>query len=209
MDEEPAGHAPLSDAALVRACNEGNAAERNRSFGILYERHRNYVMSVASRVTSDPDLAEDVVQDTFEHLLRLFPPFGQGVRAQAKLTTLLFTMAKNQAISVRRKQGRCVASEVDPDDLAAPDCADTDALDVARFLRMLPPAQQIVVRLRYVEDRRLGDIADTLHIPVGTVKSRIHTAVHRLQDSCSSGRNVGTTSPSHSRAGGSPLVSAV
>ena len=62
MDEEPAGHDPLSDAALVRVCNEGNAPERNRSFGILYERHRDYVMSVALRFTSDPDLAEDVLQ---------------------------------------------------------------------------------------------------------------------------------------------------
>ena len=114
-------------------------------------------------------------------------------------------MAKNQAISVRRKQGRCVASEVDPDDLAAPDCSETDTLDVARFMRMLPPAQQIVVRMRYVEDRRLGDIADTLHIPVGTVKSRIHTAVHRLQASCSLGRdhhhNLATTLPPHCRSG--------
>lgn len=185
MDEEPAGHDPLGDAALVRACNEGNAAERTRSFGILYERHRGYVLSVALRVTSDPGFAEDVLQDTFEHLLRLFPPKGPGVRAEAKLTTLLFTMAKNRAISVRRKVERCVTSEIDPDDLAAPDRAETDSVDVARFLRMLPPAQRIVVGLHYVEDRPLGEIAQLLHIPVGTVKSRMHTAVHRLQASCS------------------------
>ena len=188
MDGEPADHGP-SDEALVRACNEGNAAERTRSFTALYERHRDDVLSVALPIAPDPDLAEDVVQDTFEHLLRLFPPAGRGVSARAQITTLLFTMAKNQAISVRRKQKRCVTSDIDPDDLAAPDCVDTDALDVARFLTMLPPAQRIVVRLRYVEDRSLGEIAATLHIPVGTVKSRIHTAVHRLQVLCSRGHD--------------------
>ena len=188
MNEEPADHEQPSDAALVRACNEGNAAERVRSFSVLYERHRDDVLSVALPIVPDPNLAEDVVQDTFEHLLRLFPPAGRGVRAQAELTTLLYTMAKNQAISVRRKQQRCVVSEVDPDDLPAPYRIDTAALDVARLLTMLPPAQRIVVRLRYVEDRPLGEIAAALHIPLGTVKSRIHNAVHRLQTLCSARR---------------------
>lgn len=151
----------------------------------LYRRHRRYVLSVALPITSDPDLAQDVVQDTFEHLLRRFPPDGPGVYARAKLTTLLFTMAKNQAISARRKQERCVASDVDLDDIAAPNGVDTAAVEVARFLAMLPPKQRTVLRLRYVEGLSLRDIAATLHISVGTVKSRVHTAVHQLQAYCS------------------------
>ena len=177
-------HEPPSDEALVRVCNEGNADERARSFCALYEGHRDRVLSDALSIVQDPALTEDVVQDTFEHLLRLFPPTGRGVRAEAKITTLLTRMARNQAISVLRKQKRCVASDVDPDDLPAPD-HDTDAcLDVARFLSMLPPGQRIVIRLRYVEDRSLQEIAAKLHIPVGTVKSRIHTAIHALRALC-------------------------
>ena len=92
---------PRSDEALVGTCNEGNP----RAFEALYLRHKDFVLRVALRFAPDFDTALDVLQDTFVQLLRRFPPTGDGITLTAKLTTLLYPIAKNTAISAA---GRCV-----------------------------------------------------------------------------------------------------
>ena len=58
------------------------------------------------RYVGDHDLALDVLQETFSYLLRKFPPTGDGLTLRARLTTLLYPVAKNSAISQLRKQHR-------------------------------------------------------------------------------------------------------
>ena len=68
-----------SDEELVGACNHGDAAEATRAFDVLYKRHKDYVVRVALRFVRDPDMALDVLQETFSYLLRKFPPTGDGL----------------------------------------------------------------------------------------------------------------------------------
>ena len=81
---------PRSDETLVRACNQGDRRAALAAFETLYLRHKDYVLRVALRFTSDIDTALDVLQDTFVQLLRRFPPAGDGITLTAKLTTLLY-----------------------------------------------------------------------------------------------------------------------
>ena len=173
---------PRSDEALVEACNEGDAREAAKAFEALYRRHQDYVLRVALRFVSDTDTALDVLQETFAHLLRRFPPAGEGIELTARLTTLLYTVAKNNAITALRKAGRWEASEdVAPDDLPAPAPADSD--DLHKVLAALPQGQREVLQLRFVDDLRLNEIAAVLGIPLGTVKSRLHLGVASLKSS--------------------------
>lgn len=170
-----------TDAELVRLCNEGGATEAARSFEALYARHRDYVMRVAFRFVRDPDIALDVLQDTFTYLLHKFPPPGEGLVLTAQLTSLLYPVAKNSAISHMRKVDRLSsAGGPDPDELAAelPD----DSGDLLRVVRELPDERQEVIILRFVDDMSLADIAAALDIPLGTAKSRLHLAIKQLRD---------------------------
>ena len=143
----------------------------------------------ARRFTPDIDTALDVLQDTFVQLLR-FPHTGEGITLTARLTTLLYPIAKNTALTAVRKAGRFpVAEDVMPEDMPAPTGGDDGYL--GRLLANLPPGQQEALMLRFVEGVSLNEIAQALCIPEGSVKSRLHGGIanlrasSRLTDFCS------------------------
>lgn len=170
---------PRSDEELVRVCNEGDAPAATLAFELLYRRHRDYVLRVAMRFCGDRDMARDALQETFLYLLGKLPPAGDGLRLTARMTTLLYPVAKNSAISAVRRAER-LAGSVSPDDL--PDAGDQghgDNIDAA--LAGLSAKRREVLLLRFVDDMTLDEIASALTIPTGTVKSRIHLAIRDLR----------------------------
>ncbi|MCY4155143.1 MAG: sigma-70 family RNA polymerase sigma factor [Gammaproteobacteria bacterium] len=171
-----------SDEALVDICNHGDGRAAAAAFETLYLRHKDYVLRVAWRFTPDMDTALDVLQDTFVQLLRRFPPAGEGITLTAKLTTLLYPIAKNTAITAQRKAARFpVAADITPDDMPA--ARDRDNGDLHKALSTLPPGQHEALTLRFVDGMSLAEIAQALDIPQGTVKSRLHGGIARLRDS--------------------------
>jgi|TARA_Y100000310_G_scaffold245344_1_gene250316 RNA polymerase sigma-70 factor (ECF subfamily) len=172
-----------SDKELVEACNVGDANEAAAAFDILYHRHKDYVIRVASRFVRDSDAALDVLQESFIYLLRRFPPSGQGITLSAQLTTLLYPVAKNLAISHLRKSSRFDDAEgTDPDALPGPTVEFADDA-IWKELGILSNDHREIVLLRYVDDMSLQDIAAALNIPLGTVKSRLHLALKHLRNS--------------------------
>jgi RNA polymerase sigma-70 factor (ECF subfamily) len=170
-----------SDGELVAICNDGGPAEAARAFETLYRRHRDFVLRVARRFTRDRELALDALQETFAYLLTKFPPRGTGLTLTARLSTLLYPVAKNCAISALRKANRYAgASGVELDELPAEPGAAAEPLDAA--LALLPPERREVLTLRFVDDLSLEEIAVALDIPLGTVKSRLHHAIKQLRD---------------------------
>ena len=173
---------PRSDEALVQTCNEGHPRAAAAAFEALYLRHKDFVLRVALRFVPDVDTALDVLQDTFVQLLRRFPPAGEGIVLTAKLTTLLYPIARNTAISAARKAGRFpVDDDTAVDELAQEPVREDGDLD--RLLASLPRGQREVLTLRFVDRLSLAEIATALGIPEGTVKSRLHTAISRLRAS--------------------------
>lgn len=176
-----------SDRELVELCNRGDRDEAVQGFETLYRRHRDYVTRVALRFGADQDAAVDVLQETFLYLLKKFPPTGEGLVLTAQLRSLLYPVAKNLTLSSLRRRARLDDSEeFDPDRLPAPggtDPAERDAAPLSSALARLSAERREVLLLRFVDDMSLQDIADTLSIPLGTVKSRLHLAVRELRES--------------------------
>ena len=173
---------PRSDEALVRACNEGHPKAAAAAFEALYLRHKDYVLRVALRFAPDFDTALDVLQTTFLQLLKMFPPVGAGLELNARLTTLLYPIARNTAVSALRKAGRFPAmGDTLPDDLPAPPPRQDD--DLARLLAALPAGQREAITLRFVDGLTLAEIAQALDLPLGTVKSRLHLGIATLRSS--------------------------
>ena len=172
----------LSDADLVDVCNHGDARDGAAAFETLYRRHKDFVLRVALRYVNDNDAALDALQETFSYLLKKFPPQGDGLTLTAKLTSFLYPVAKNSAISLARKAGRFPASgSVQPDDLPASEAP--AASGIPALLKELPEQQREVITLRFVDDLSLNEIAELLDIPLGTVKSRLHLGIKQLRES--------------------------
>ena len=176
-----------SDRELVELCNRGDRDEAVQAFETLYRRHRDYVTRVSLRFGADREAAVDVLQETFLYLLKKFPPAGEGLVLTAQLRSLLYPVAKNLTLNSLRQRGRIDGSEeFDPDRLPAPavdDPAERDPARLSAAVARLPAERREVLLLRFVDDMSLQDIADTLSIPLGTVKSRLHTAVRELRES--------------------------
>lgn len=169
-----------SDEDLVAVCNVGDAREAARAFETLYRRHRDFVLRVARRFTHDRELALDALQETFAYLLRKFPPAGEGLTLTARLSTLLYPVAKNFGIDAVRKARRYVGDEDALAELPAEPTAEAQPLDAA--LAALSPDHREVLTLRFVDDLSLAEIALALDVPLGTVKSRLHLAIKELRD---------------------------
>ncbi len=164
-----------SDEELVAAANAGDEG----ALEALYYRHRDWVVSHARRITRNREDALDVLQETFAYLFSRFP----GFELRAKMTTFLYPAVRNLSLQKLRKRGRTVRLEEGAPEQAAPESRDMEAekRDLKETVRGLPPAEREVVVLRFADGMTLREIARVLGCPLGTVKSRLHSALTRLR----------------------------
>ena len=165
---------PRDDEELVRAINQGDTD----AFEVVYYRYRDWVVRLATRFTGHSDDALDVLQETFAYLLRRTP----GLRLSARMTTFLYPVVRHISLAARRKRLRCVGPDPDPEILSSPvPEGDSVRAGLAEAMAGLPEEQREVVLMRFVDDMELAEMAGALGVPVGTVKSRLHRALERLQ----------------------------
>jgi RNA polymerase sigma-70 factor, ECF subfamily len=142
------------------------------------------VYAVAYRVLGRHDLAEEAVQQSFVRAWQA----ADRIDVDRDPSAWLATIAKRTAIDVYRREARRPAGALA--DVPAHDRAlvslppDFDALDavwqVRRAIDELQPDESIVVRLQYLDGMTQTEIADSLGIALGTVKSRSHRAHKKL-----------------------------
>ena len=172
----------LNDQELVRACQE----HPRRYFQELYDRFENVVRWSCYRVTRDPQDAEDAAQETFLALFEQIHTF----RLRGPFRSWLRMVARNTSLNWLRRSRRPVRSLEDEElELQAPELrGPADGLEERELravlkdvVRALPPKHREVSDLRFLKGRPYEDIAATLGLPRGTVKSRVNRARHRLQ----------------------------
>ncbi|MBL7187440.1 MAG: RNA polymerase sigma factor [Phycisphaerae bacterium] len=165
-----------SDQELIELANRGDF----EAFGILYHRYRDWVYRLAWRFTGNRQDALDVLQETFAYLLGKFP----GFELTAAMTTFLYPVVKHLSLALRRKNRRFVSDDEALSKLTAPVSQDTERsrCELAGVLAALPEAQREILLMRFVDGMSLQEIAETLNIPLGTVKSRLHHALRALRD---------------------------
>ena len=167
-------------------------------FGTLVRRYQRELYGYLRRYLGDADLADDVFQTTF---VQVFAKAGQYEPGRP-VRPWLYAIATNQAIDAMRKIGRhptvsleqteteadgerrglidlLEARESDPFDNV--DQAETREL-VRACLDRLPDFLKQVILMAYYQGLKYQEIADALEIPLGTVKSRLHAAMVKLQE---------------------------
>lgn len=153
--------------------------------------------AIAYRIVRDPYRAQDATQQALIGAWRDLPSLRDADRFDAWLTRLVVNACYVELRSQRRHVARVrvvtgVALQSDAERDPATSVADRDALDHA--FRQLTPEQRAVVVSHHYLGYPLTEIADSLGIPVGTARSRLHYAVRQLRAVLDSeARNVATS----------------
>jgi RNA polymerase sigma-70 factor, ECF subfamily len=163
------------DRDLVEQAQHGD----RDAFAVLVRMHGDRLYGIARRILRDVDLAEDAVQQALVTVWRELPNLRDPDRFGAWSTRILARDCFGAARTSRRAMVRLVSltPEVEPSTADATDgIAQRDQLD--RAFRRLPPDQRAILVLRHYVGLEPSEIAATLGIPAGTVRSRLHYA-HR------------------------------
>lgn len=164
---------------LIAAANAGDSA----AFECLYFRYRDWVVNLSYRMTSDRELALDVLQETFIYFSRKFP----GFTLTCQLKTFLYPVVKNLSLALLRKNRRYETDQTAMDhwceNESAPEPIPTASEGMSLVLGSLSDAHREVLMLRFVDGLKLQEIAAALQIPLGTVKSRLHQSLDVLRHS--------------------------
>jgi RNA polymerase sigma-70 factor (ECF subfamily) len=185
--------ANLPDADVVRLAQQG----REAAFRELVGRYERPVFSLIFRMVRDRETAEDLAQDAFIKVLNHIDKYSP----EFKFSSWLFKIANNVAIDwMRRKRLDTVSMDGSPHattaaeveattfDLAAQQESALDEMEarelgsaIERAIAKLRPEYRACIMLRHVEGRSYEEIATTLDLPLGTVKTYIHRARHELR----------------------------
>ncbi|NOU26346.1 MAG: RNA polymerase sigma factor [Polyangiaceae bacterium] len=171
----PASRPSRDTAALVRI-----AAGDVGALGEVYDRHAAALLRFASRAAGPGD-AEDLVQGTFMVALRVAGTYdGRAESARSWLYGILARLMQERRRSLRRF-ARALIQLAAPSPRAPVDASIPLRPDLQRGLSALSEAKRVVVLLAEVEGYSCEEIAGILHIPVGTVWTRLHHARRDLR----------------------------
>ena len=155
----------------------------------LYDRHAARIMGLAIRIVRNSSDAEDVVQEVFSQAWRTAPNYQP---ARGTVAGWLLMMARTRAIDrLRSRQARRDAADgADLDGLPADVApvseqliASQQAARVREAMMTLPVEQRTALELAYFEGLTQTEIAERTQTPLGTVKTRIRTALTSLRRS--------------------------
>jgi RNA polymerase sigma-70 factor (ECF subfamily) len=174
------------------------AAGDEEAFEQLMDRYRDSVYAFLRRFLNRSDLIEDVFQETFLQLFVSRDTFD----VSRPLRPWLFTIAANKAKDALRRMQRNEVTQLgnmfDSDESTIDDVLNTldhdermpyddllrdeRAASVKRVISRMPARLREIIVLAYFHKFAYAEIAEILNIPIGTVKSRLHTAVGRFAE---------------------------
>ncbi len=150
----------------------------NRFFDELASRFRPQIVGWALSMLHDPEEAEDAAQEVLLIVFHKADTFKQ----ESRLATWLYAITRNACISKFRRRWRANCFHLADMDLADRRPRSIDAqLDVAEFLPQLDKDHRQALQLIWLENWMYSEAAIELGVPEGTVKSRVHRALHQLR----------------------------
>ena len=169
-----------SDAALI----EQIMARDESALAALYDRYAGMLLSVLNRILRDTQAAEEILQDVFYQLWRTAPNFDAS---RGSLPAWLAVIARNRAISRLRRHNPAAGEELLENTAVLPLNLESSVAQKQLLTRVrgalegLPREQRSCVELAYFEGMTHSEIAKRTGDPLGTVKTRLRTAVETLK----------------------------
>lgn len=164
------------ETELMLAVRKGDAG----AFKELYEAYQKPLANFLFRMCWNRALVDDLVQEVFLRVWRA----REQYEPTARVSTYLFRIASNLWINHAEKKRESVLGDADRESGGAPE----EPLErsevqqaVKRAVDALPEGERLCLVLSEYNGLKYAEISEVLGIPVGTVKSRIFSAVQRLK----------------------------
>ena len=174
--------ADFDERALIDRCRTGD----DTAFAELVDRYKDLVYAVVYRMVPDRGQIDDLAQEVFLKVHRGLPYF----RGEARLSTWIFRIVQNVCAQARARRVPEISIEPDRDDVRSREPAAADAAfgdlelrdRLEKAIAQLPENYRLLVSAHYLKGVQYEALAETLNLPLGTVKTHLYRAKRRLRE---------------------------
>lgn len=153
-----------------------------QAFSYLYDHYAGALYNVVKQVVMDADVSSDVLQEIFVNIWRRIEQYDES---KGRLFTWMLNIARNAAIDKTRSKGFQQSSRVlpllDGETVYASERPGMDDYGLKKVLGKLKDEQRLLIDLSYFQGYTHEQIAKALDMPLGTVKTRIRSALTQLR----------------------------
>jgi RNA polymerase sigma factor (sigma-70 family) len=153
-------------------------------FSYLYDNYSGALLSVIQNIVSEEELANDVLQEVFVKIWKQIESYDSS---KGRLFTWMLNIARNASIDMVRSKGFQNSRqnrELTEDVYSAGGTSETktDQIGLRKVVYSLKEEYRVLVELSYFQGFTQDEIAKMLNIPLGTVKTRLRTALIQLRE---------------------------
>lgn len=158
--------------------------QSEQAFSYLYDNYSGALFNIINQVVADKEIAADVLQEVFINIWRKIDSYDAS---KGRLFTWMLNIARNAAIDKIRSKGfrDGLKNQSLTEDLSAFNTfsvkQNIDDYGLRKIVNGLKDEQKILVELSYFQGFTHEEIAKSLNIPLGTVKTRIRSALTQLR----------------------------
>lgn len=160
-------------------------ARNQQAFSYLYDNYAAALNGIIYRLVEDKELAEDILQEAF---VKIWNNFASYDTTKGRLFTWMLNLTRNLTIDTLRSKGYKKQSKISGDENTVSNITDNtitaekfDALGIRKQLRNLKPEQRSIIDLAYFNGYTQDEISKEMGIPLGTVKTRMRSAILELR----------------------------
>jgi RNA polymerase sigma-70 factor (ECF subfamily) len=168
---------------------ELTAALKNKNrdaVGILYDKYSSLLFGIIARIVKSDETAEDLLQEVFVKIWKNIDSYDP---AKAKLVTWMGNIARNLAIDKIRskdyknsKQNHDIEDYVNIIEESPSSGFNPEHIGVKEMIDKLAPEHKVLIELVYFQGYTQAETSEKLGIPLGTVKTRIRSAINNLRN---------------------------
>ena len=160
-------------------------ARDQQAFSYLYDNYAAALNGIIYRMVEERELAEDILQEAFIKIWNNFSSYDTG---KGRLFTWMLNLTPNLTIDTLRSKGEKKQGKISGDENSVSNYTDDskiaekfDAMGLRKQLVNLKPEQRAIIDLAYFNGYTQDEISKEMGIPLGTVKTRMRTAILELR----------------------------
>ena len=159
--------------------------QNQQAFSYLYDNYAAALNGIIYRMVENKELAEDILQEAF---VKIWNNFGSYDTGKGRLFTWMLNITRNLTIDTLRSKGYKKQSKISADENSVTNLTNDgkeverfDAMGIRKQLVNLKPEQRSIIDLAYFSGYTQDEISKEMGIPLGTVKTRMRSAIIELR----------------------------
>lgn len=166
---------------IVKSVLEGN----KQAYAYIINRYKNLLYATILRMTKNPQVAQDLVQEVFIKIYQQLHKYDQ----KGSFSSWLYRVAYNYCMDeFRKKSYQMKQEEMSEESIINSDHPEIVFLkkeksrQLEKLISILPEDERMIILLRYVNELSYNEISESLHIPLTDVRNKLHRAKKKMRD---------------------------